>query len=163
MFTDAKRITSLSSLLVSPHYSHHPLSQQTVWDLHKIDYYHLHHRKRAKKVQPLFNYSDLRELMWPWTLLHLSLSPSQSKIYCSFFFFTCFTQTSMSLGKHMCSSLMPSRSHLPDASPLLQSWVFCYHPPRGTPAVGNSAASLKPLVSVLFKGQCLHRPHAHTF
>lgn len=59
MFTGAKRITSLSSLLVSLHYSHHPLSQQTVGDLHKVDCHHLHHSKRAKKVQPLFNYSDL--------------------------------------------------------------------------------------------------------
>ena len=91
MFTGAKRITSLSFLLISLHYSHHPLSQQTVWDLHNVDYHHLHHRKRAKKVQPLFDYSDLTELMWPRTLLHPSLSPSQSKIYCSIFF-TCFTQ-----------------------------------------------------------------------
>lgn len=90
MFTGAKHITSLPSLLVSLHYSHHSLNQQTVWDLHKVDYHLLHHRKRAKKVQPLFDCSDLTESMWPWTLLHLSLSPSQSKVCCCTF--TCFTQ-----------------------------------------------------------------------
>jgi len=119
-FTGAKWITCPSSLLVSLHYSHHPSSQQTAQDLHKVDCHHLRHREGAKKVQPLFDYSDLTESMWPWTLVHLSSPLSPSKIYCSWVFFPlALPRTSMSLGKHTCSSPTPSRSHPPDAAPLL--------------------------------------------
>lgn len=54
----------------------------------------------------------------------------------------------MSLGKHMCSSLMPSRSHLPDVSPLLPKIVLGL---LLLPAQGNTCARKS---SSLVKAPC---------
>lgn len=58
----------LSLLPYVSHHSYHPLSQQAVKELHKVDYY-LHHRKRAKKIQLLFQYS--RKVKVALNSLHL--------------------------------------------------------------------------------------------